>query len=179
MIAMLMLQKLIGMASGPLALIIAGLVLGTVLGFTRWRRTSRIILVTATIAITLAAVLPLGRWLMIPLEDRFPPRPPPAEIDGIIILGGFGNQKLSEARGQIVVNDAIERLTGPPVFTTSTVTAFLLHLNETEQFIYLWKQLAILSQNLTSVIKADFRTIKESVRIGKRAHYVLWKSVPF
>ncbi|MFM2042179.1 MAG: hypothetical protein RLY86_755 [Pseudomonadota bacterium] len=35
------------------------------------------------------AILPVGYWLLYPLEARFPVRPePPARVDGIIVLGG-------------------------------------------------------------------------------------------
>lgn len=38
--------------------------------------------------------LPLGEALIKPLEREFPPRAAPAEIDGIIILGGVEDQRL-------------------------------------------------------------------------------------
>jgi uncharacterized SAM-binding protein YcdF (DUF218 family) len=48
----------------------------------------------AALALAVAALTPLGNWIMVPLENRFPPRPPAAEaaakapIAGIILLGG-------------------------------------------------------------------------------------------
>ncbi len=44
---------------------------------------------------------------MRPLEDRFPKPPPPAEIAGIIVLGGA----VGTTRGEISLNDAAARMT--------------------------------------------------------------------
>jgi uncharacterized SAM-binding protein YcdF (DUF218 family) len=59
-----------------------------------------------------AAVSPLGIWLILPLEDRFP-RPDPTTISdpaGIIVLGGTINPSIGESRGVVAVNEAAERL---------------------------------------------------------------------
>jgi uncharacterized SAM-binding protein YcdF (DUF218 family) len=46
------------------------------------------------------AVLPVGTWLMRPLEDRFPPlRPMPAQVDGIVVIGGAIELDESANRG--------------------------------------------------------------------------------
>lgn len=69
-----------------------------VLGFT--------CLVTLTIAL-----LPVGEWLFHPLETRFETNPPlPAEVDGILVLGGSVLPVLSQAWQQTETNDAAERL---------------------------------------------------------------------
>jgi uncharacterized SAM-binding protein YcdF (DUF218 family) len=57
------------------------------------------------------AVLPVGSWMIEPLEDRFPPRPLPERVDGIIVLGGAFSLTLSEKRGQIMLNENAERMT--------------------------------------------------------------------
>jgi uncharacterized SAM-binding protein YcdF (DUF218 family) len=63
--------------------------------------------------LTLAlAVLPVGGWLLLPLESRFPaPASLPERIDGILVLGGGLDGKASAARGQPILNDAAERFT--------------------------------------------------------------------
>ncbi len=60
-----------------------------------------------------AAVLltPLSTWLTLPLEDRFPRPPPPARVDGVIVLGGAVEQQLTLARGIPALNGAAERMT--------------------------------------------------------------------
>ncbi len=57
---------------------------------------------------------PLSQWLLLPLEDRFPrPAEAPAQVDGIIVLGGAVDQNLTEARGIPALNGAAERMTEP------------------------------------------------------------------
>lgn len=67
----------------------------------------------AGFAVLLAlAVLPIGAALDLPLEERFPP---PAEDTpapkGIIVLGGAIDDALSEARGQVALEEGAARLT--------------------------------------------------------------------
>ena len=54
--------------------------------------------------------LPVGEWVLYPLEARFAANPPlPQKIDGIIVLGGAEDAQRSAAWQQIEVNDAAER----------------------------------------------------------------------
>jgi uncharacterized SAM-binding protein YcdF (DUF218 family) len=58
------------------------------------------------------AVLPLGTWLLRPLENRFPPpNPMPEQVDGIISLGGAINLDLSADRSAPQLTDAAGRMT--------------------------------------------------------------------
>jgi uncharacterized SAM-binding protein YcdF (DUF218 family) len=62
----------------------------------------------------LVLLTPLSQWLLLPLEDRFPrPAEPPAQVAGIIVLGGAVDQNLTEARGIPALNGAAERMTEP------------------------------------------------------------------
>lgn len=64
----------------------------------------------AGLALTVA-LLPLGDWLINPLESRFPPLERlPEQVDGIIVLGGFLDNFRSEAWQQVQSNQAAERL---------------------------------------------------------------------
>lgn len=56
------------------------------------------------------AVLPLGNWLALPLENRFPRPALPDRVDGIIMLGGAVSPALAAARGEPSLNDAAERV---------------------------------------------------------------------
>jgi uncharacterized SAM-binding protein YcdF (DUF218 family) len=58
--------------------------------------------------LTLCTVLPVGTWLLLPLENRFKPTLP-ATVDGIIVLGGATQPSIAAARDTIAVNDAGER----------------------------------------------------------------------
>src|SRR5215470_11590727 len=56
---------------------------------TRWHRLGLAFVVLASALISSIALFPIGRWLLLPLEDRFSPLVElPAQVDGIVILGG-------------------------------------------------------------------------------------------
>ena len=88
------------------------LAIGTVLLWTRWSRAGRVILSGLAIAAAFFVTVPIGDWIIAPLENRFPPvMDPGARVDGIIVLGGAANALTTMDRGQIALNDAAERLT--------------------------------------------------------------------
>lgn len=85
-------------------------ILGTLFLFTRWRRLGRGIILLLALLMTAIAVLPVGDWILRPLEDRFPLLTElPAHVDGIIVLGGAVSTLLTAERHQPVVNDQAER----------------------------------------------------------------------
>ena len=87
--------------------VLAGLLL---LAVTRLRRTGFGLTIIGGLGLALGGLSPLSEAVLLPLEQRFPAYPPdgPAPV-GIIVLGGGIEAGLSEARDQIVVNDAGER----------------------------------------------------------------------
>lgn len=64
----------------------------------------------AALALAAVAVLPLGQWLALPLEARFPQPALPARIDGIILLGGAVEPSITKAHGQVALNQAGARV---------------------------------------------------------------------
>jgi uncharacterized SAM-binding protein YcdF (DUF218 family) len=66
-----------------------------------------------TAALAALTLLPLGSWLMVPLENRFPqPKaPPPGTVDGVIVLGGAPRLGVTVARGQPTFGGEAERVT--------------------------------------------------------------------
>lgn len=74
------------------------------------RRFGGRLLVGAAAVLVSAGVLPLGTWLIQPLEERFP-AVLPERVDGIVVLGGSIDATITEARGQVTLNDSAERLT--------------------------------------------------------------------
>ena len=67
------------------------------------------LLVTGLVAVI---VFPIGNLLLLPLEERFPqPNPLPAKVDGIIMLGGAQQPRLTRAHGQPAMNGRAERMT--------------------------------------------------------------------
>ena len=89
------LSKVFWTIANPANLLVLGLVVGTVLLLLprRWAKQFGTGLVGVTAVAALAiAVLPLGSWLLDPLEERFPPLiEMPARVDGIIVLSGADN----------------------------------------------------------------------------------------
>jgi uncharacterized SAM-binding protein YcdF (DUF218 family) len=84
--------------------------LGTLrLAASRRRRGFRLVAVPLLLLLAIA-VLPVGEWLAMPLEARFPAPLLPARVDGIIVLGGAVEPAISRAHGQVALNGAAERL---------------------------------------------------------------------
>jgi uncharacterized SAM-binding protein YcdF (DUF218 family) len=85
---------------------------GLVLLFTRFRRFASWLIVTSLVIIVLFGYSPLGRLLLLPLEERFPlwdaSRGAPA---GIVVLGGAISPEVSVSRATVALNGAAERMT--------------------------------------------------------------------
>ncbi len=76
-----------------------------------WLKPARwLMTVTVTIALVIT-VFPLGTWGRIHLEQRFPPPAIlPADVDGILVLGGAVNPALSAEYQQLILQSNVERL---------------------------------------------------------------------
>jgi len=103
--------KLFWMLAEPGNLLTLLLALGALwLVLSRSRRGLALVVI-ATLSFLATAILPIGEWLMTPLENRFPaPAVLPAHVDGIIVLGGAVNEIVSQARGRVSLNAAGQRL---------------------------------------------------------------------
>ena len=78
----------------------------------RRRRLGLALIAVSLGCLLLVRVLPVGEWLLAPLEDRFPRvSDPPARVDGIIVLGGALDPELTAAHGIPALNDGAERMT--------------------------------------------------------------------
>jgi uncharacterized SAM-binding protein YcdF (DUF218 family) len=76
-----------------------------------WSRLSNRLLGLTLTFVLLFAFLPVGDWLILPLESRFTTNPVlPTQVDGIILLGGAVDPSLSAAWEQTEVGAAAERL---------------------------------------------------------------------
>ena len=106
------LSKTLGLFTVPSNLMMALGLIGIVLLFTRFRRLASWLIVTSLALIAFAGYSPIGRILMLPLEQRFPPwdasRGAP---DGIVVLGGAIDPEISLARGAVALNGSAERIT--------------------------------------------------------------------
>jgi uncharacterized SAM-binding protein YcdF (DUF218 family) len=103
-------SKAFWLVAQPGNLLILLLVLGVILLFTRHRRLGRGVVLAVTVLVLIIAVLPVGSWLLAPLENRFPQLVQmPQHVDGVIMLGGAVDTRLTAARGQPLVNEHAER----------------------------------------------------------------------
>lgn len=102
--------KLFWLIARPGNLLVLLLLLALVALAAGFRRFGGRLLVGTAIVLVAVSALPVGAWLLRPIEERFPVALPP-HVDGIVVLGGSIVPSISEARGQVTINDAAERLT--------------------------------------------------------------------
>jgi uncharacterized SAM-binding protein YcdF (DUF218 family) len=109
---MFALSKFVQIALEPGHILVALLVLGVVLLI--WRRSRRAgtrLIVIATILFVVIAVFPVGAWLLAPLEERFPPpETMPAEVAGIVVLGGGQDARVTVERDRLALDQPAERM---------------------------------------------------------------------
>lgn len=104
------LSKLFWLFAQPINLIGLLLVLALLALLAGWRRSGIGALSAALAILALSVWTSLGALMLHPLEDRFPrPVPPPAEVAGIIVLGGGFEGSVNLARGGYELNASGDR----------------------------------------------------------------------
>ena len=104
-------SKTIGALLTPSTFITFLALLGFVLLVTRFSSLGRKLIVASALLLVVCALSPFGLWLLVPLEERFPPwKPLQNEPAGIIVLGGSIDAELSAARGFAVFPTGGDRL---------------------------------------------------------------------
>ena len=105
------LSKTIGYLLLPTNLLIGIGLVGAMLMFTRFASLGRKLVIAAVLLLVICGLSPLGKILLYPLEQRFPPwdasRGAP---DGIIVLGASIEPDLSVAHNTPVVRGAPDRI---------------------------------------------------------------------
>lgn len=105
------LSKLVWGLLSPTSLLVWCLLLATLLIWLNYVRAARRLLTLLSLLAFLIMAYPLSDWLMYPLETRFqPPSPMPEKLDGIIVLGGAENLKLSAGWQRAQVGEGAERI---------------------------------------------------------------------
>ena len=75
-----------------------------------WLRFAKILTYPLLATLVMIALLPVGDWLLYPLEQRYPIDPNlPEQIDGIIVLSGAVGAKSTAMTGQVQVNEQVDR----------------------------------------------------------------------
>ncbi len=105
-------SKIVWLLIQPANLLLLLLLAGLLLGLTPWRRAGRWLTGLAALGFAAVAILPMGDWLIQPLEQRFPaPDGLPERVDGIIVLGGAVGVAGTVAYGRPALNGHAERMT--------------------------------------------------------------------
>lgn len=111
---MFVLSKLLWLLATPSNLLVTLAILGAILALARRPRLARLgrrLGLGSLILLAICGLGPVGTWLLLPLEDRFPPYEEDGKpLAGVIVLGGAAFPNLSFDRHQLVVGDAAERL---------------------------------------------------------------------
>lgn len=103
------LSKLFWFVVQPLNLAIILLLLALLLGTRGWRRLSRTAVILTTLGLVLSVWTSLGAVLLSPLEERFPRPELPANVAGIVVLGGGLEGQINLVRGGYELNASGDR----------------------------------------------------------------------
>ena len=105
------LSKVLWFIAAPANFLVLATLAGALLAFTRWKRLGRWLALGGSGLLLLVGILPVGTLLILPLEQRFPPwRDDGTPFTGVIVLGGAPEPERSRGRGQLLVDEAAERL---------------------------------------------------------------------
>jgi uncharacterized SAM-binding protein YcdF (DUF218 family) len=106
-----LLSKTLGTMLMPVNFLIGIGVLGAILFTTKYAKFGRGLVTASVLLLALCGFSPLGRMLILPLEERFPPWDPARGApDGIVVLGGAIDPDLSAALGRPALGRSGDRM---------------------------------------------------------------------
>ena len=130
------LSKVLWAVAAPTNVLLA-LALGGTLMSAAGRRRGGLLVLAAVLALLACGVLPVGRLMLRPLEDRFPvpalDGPAPA---GIVVLGGPVDPAIGAARGQVTVAEAATRLTVGAALSRRFPAAALVYTGGSDALLF-------------------------------------------
>src|SRR5215468_7711381 len=109
---MFLVGKLVWAVLQPGNLLMLCLLAGIILFvLSRGRQRGRILIGLSALGFLVLAVAPVGAAMLLALEQRFPrPAKLPEKIDGILVLGGAVDPRISLSYGETVFNSSIARV---------------------------------------------------------------------
>ena len=102
-------SKLVWLFVSPASLLFMWLGAGVVLLWMKKEKWAKAILTCLAMSIFLLGLFPVGEWILIPLENRYPPNPSLESVDGIIVLAGAEDALLTSVWDQVVLSESAER----------------------------------------------------------------------
>lgn len=104
-------SKLLWFFAAPSNVVLILVVAGALLLGTRWRKAGRRLVGLAALLIVVIGLSPLSAWLLLPLEERFPPwKDDGKPVAAIVVLGGPVEVRSSETHGTLELSDSAERI---------------------------------------------------------------------
>jgi len=94
----------------PSSLLVAAIGLALLATWLRWHALAASLLTLVLAFVAVVVLLPVTEWIVGPLESQVAPAPLPERVDGIVVLGGAVEWRITAARGQLTLNDAAERV---------------------------------------------------------------------
>ena len=94
----------------PSAVIVLLVALALVATWLRWHAIASTLLTGFLLAVAVVLLLPVDEWLGSPLETRVTGAALPTRVDGIVVLGGAVDWRVTRERGQLSLNAAGERI---------------------------------------------------------------------
>jgi len=105
-----LISKLVWLFISPDSLLLILILSALIFLYIGKQKTATNILTITSGLLVIVAFLPIGEWLLYPLESRFQTNPALAKnIDGIIVLSGAEDVELSHRWGQVELGAAAER----------------------------------------------------------------------
>lgn len=107
---MFVISKILWIFLSPSSVLILLLLIGAFLGVSHSESShiaGRRICFVVAMLFFLIAIFPVGEWMLVPLENRFPSARPD-HVDGIILVGEDENTEVATARGQAASNLAAD-----------------------------------------------------------------------
>lgn len=105
------LSKIFWLMFHPISIIVVLLIAALILLLLNYKAASIVIIGLTIVSIVIAAYSNIGSYILRPLEERFvAPAVMPDKVDGIIVLGGFMINNISEQRQIVELNSAADRI---------------------------------------------------------------------
>lgn len=94
----------------PSTVLVLLVALALIATWLRWQALAATFLTVFLLVVAAVLLLPVGEWLGAPLETQVTPAPLPVRVDGIVVLGGAVEWRVTRQRGQLSLNAAGERV---------------------------------------------------------------------